>query len=160
MSKEKKYKLSQVFDASLIPDGYVRNTKNSERGYLFSNYVCNEVRAGRVLAILLGGNAETGSGHGGAFYVHPEHMLRLESEWDSRDQSKPCVSSDAGLENAPAISGSQLDAAVTALCEINNGITVLNATLRDVVAAVELLREPPAQEPAGSWRDMNGEVMN
>jgi len=58
------------------------------------------------------------------------------------------------------ISKSQLDAAVTALCEINNGITLLNATLRDVVAAVELLREPPAQEPVGSWRDMNGEAMN
>jgi hypothetical protein len=166
MSKDKKHKISQVFDSSLIPAGWVRNTKNTERGYVFSNHVLREIHAGNVQGILFGGNPETGSGHGGAFYVHPEHMKRLQDQWDAMTAS----ASSAGLPKTdelrasslqPGLSTQQYESAVVALCEINNGIAVLGDTLRDLVAAVQLLAEQPANhsEPTGSWRDMNGEVM-
>lgn len=62
----------------------------------------------------------------------------------------------------PAANASQIEAAVLALCEINNGIAVLGDTLRNLVAAVDVMREQQArqQEPVGAWRDMNGDVMN
>ena len=97
MGKKKKVKISQVFDPNLIPDSYVRNNKNQDRGHLFANYVGKEIHAGRALAILLGGNAETGSGHGGAFYVHPEHMLRMQQEFDAKQLA---VGALGGLELA------------------------------------------------------------
>lgn len=167
MSKDKKHKISQVFDSSLIPSGWLRNTKNTERGYVFSNHVLREIRAGNVQAILFGGNPETGSGHGGAFYVHPEHMKRLQDDWDAMTASSSSAASPKAVELSafslqPGLSTQQCESAVVALCEMNNGIAVLCDTLRDLLAAVQLLAEQQAKqaEPTGSWRDMNGEVMN
>jgi hypothetical protein len=167
MSKDKKHKISQVFDSSLIPSGWLRNTKNTERGYVFSNHVLREIRAGNVQAILFGGNPKTGNGHGGAFYVHPEHMKRLQDEWDAMTASaSPAASPKADDLSAfslkPRLSTQQCESAVVALCEISNGIAVLGDTLRDLLAAMQLLAEQLQKnnEPTGSWRDMNGEVMN
>jgi hypothetical protein len=97
----------------------------------------------------------------GNIYVH---LAQAEAWLDSyRDVDAPTTHKKAStvVDDRPAASGSQMTAAVVALCEINNGIAVLGDTLRNLVAAVELLGEQQAKqhEPAGSWRDMNGESL-
>ena len=145
MGKKKKVKISQVFDPNLIPDSYVRNNKNQDRGHLFANYVGKEIHAGRALAILFGGNAETGSGHGGAFYVHPEHMLRMQQEFDAKQLAVGCEDNDSSgpTDSVQLLDKSQAESAVIALCEIKNGITLIQATLERLTLAVEIMATQP-----------------
>jgi hypothetical protein len=73
---------------------------------------------------------------------------------------RPRKTSEDSARTSNQATASQIEAAVISLCEINNGIAVLGDTLRNLVAAVELLAEQQAKqhEPVGSWRDMNGEA--
>jgi len=102
------------------------------------------VDAGKVRAIRVGGSNR--------WYVRESDAVAFLNARASEPQQPA----------KPAANGSQIDAAVVALCEINNGIAVLGDTLRNLVAAVDVLREQQAKqhEPVGTWRDMNGEVMN
>ena len=60
---------------------------------------------------------------------------------------------------AALMSSGQIESAIVALCEINNGITLMHATLERLTAAIESIATQPKAEPAGSWRDMNGESL-
>ena len=57
------------------------------------------------------------------------------------------------------MSAGQNEAAVVALCEINNGISLIHATLERLTAAVESIATQPKAELSGTWRDMNGESL-
>ncbi|NBW21542.1 MAG: hypothetical protein EBR82_77650 [Caulobacteraceae bacterium] len=57
----------------------------------------------------------------------------------------------------PVANASQIEAAVVALCEINNGVATLGDTVRALVSAVEILSKQ--QKPLNGG-GMNGEVRN
>lgn len=82
----------------------------------------------------------------GRWYVHE----RVSNEYLANSTAKPEV---------PTRVGSRDEAAVIALCEINNGISLMHATLERLTAAVEAMATQPKAETVGTWRDMNGESL-
>jgi hypothetical protein len=138
----------KVFSAEQLPAGYEPIGHLDKENKALHSFIIRECNADRVNRFRIDG----GKGFG-RLYLHRDDIARLEEQWKSRHESP---------SGEATISSSQCESAVTALCEINNGIAVLGDTLRDLVAAVQLLAEQPAKhsEPTGSWRDMNGEVMN
>jgi len=167
MSDKQKLHICRVTKQEHLPAGYERiaafaGDVTEDQRKNFSNYVVRAVHRGCFdngddlvnAPFCLGGKA--GNYHGGTFYLHPQDLQRLRSDFvEERDSSLESSSNQLDV-------GLQYESAVTALCEINNGIVLLNATLRDVVAAVGLVAEQlqKQNEPVGSWRDMNGEAMN
>lgn len=96
-------------------------------------------------------------GRTGQLFVEPDVAREM---LDSLRQHKIDAILPAKQRTAP--SSSQIEAAVVALCEINNGITLMQATLERLAQAVESIATQPGKtqhEPAGSWRDMNGESL-
>jgi hypothetical protein len=162
-----KLHICRVLKEEHLPAGYERiavfaSGIDEDKKKAFSNAVDRAIHRGSLRngekfahpPFCVGGKPE--NYHGGTFYLHPEDYARIHSELFE----KPDLASDTSSKSADA--GLQFEPALTALCEINNGIVLLNATLRDVVAAVHLVAEQlqKQNEPAGSWRDSNGEAMN
>jgi hypothetical protein len=142
------YREGKVFSVEQLPAGFEPIGHLDKENKALHSFIIRECNADRVERFRIDG----GKGFG-RLYLHRDDISRLEEQWNCRHEPP------AG--DSP-MSPSQCESAVTALCEINNGIAVLNATLRDVVAAVGLVAEQlqKQNEPVGSWRDMNGEVMN
>ena len=59
--------------------------------------------------------------------------------------------------SAYQMSAGHNEAAIVALCEINNGISLIHATLERLTAAVESIATQPKADAVANWRDMNGE---
>jgi hypothetical protein len=142
-----------VFDRALIPADYVRNTKNQDRGYVFANYVGKEIHAGRATAILFGGDPETGSGHGGAFYVHPDHMQRLQREWDSRgsnERQEGNCESHSIVGSKPVFSGvidaRHAERVCESLASIDTTLDEIYRVLERLTTAVESVATQPRAE--------------
>jgi hypothetical protein len=98
-------------------------------------------------------------GRTGQLFVMPDQATQaLDALKDrkSRTDGPACSLTDS---LASAATHRHVEAAVVALCEINNGITLMQATLERLTAAVESIATQPKLEPAGSWRDMNGESL-
>jgi hypothetical protein len=55
---------------------------------------------------------------------------------------------------------SQLDAACKSLASIDTTLDEIYRVLERLTTAVENIATQPKAEPVGTWRDMNGEVMN
>jgi hypothetical protein len=91
------------------------------------------------------------------YYVPQDAANRLLIGKATQAADKPA---DESKQARATASSSQIEAAVIALCEINNGITLMQATLERLTTAVENIATQPKAEPVGTWRDMNGEVMN
>ena len=94
-------------------------------------------------------------GDAGPWFVLDQHVEETQQRRAVRRER--CDESRAVCEKHAAVSTSQIEAAVIALCEINNGITLMQATLERLTAAVENIATQPKAEPVGTWRDMNGE---
>jgi hypothetical protein len=161
MSEKHKSHIGRATKQEHLPAGYQRIASFSsdfteDQRKNFGNYVVRTVHKGcfdngddfNDTPFCLGGRAEDYAG--GTFYLHPEDLKRLRSEF-VKDRDPPLHT----LSNQTD-SGSQYESAVTALCEINNGITVLGDTLRDVLAAVQLLAEQQAKvvEQQAKHRDL------
>ena len=58
--------------------------------------------------------------------------------------------------SAYQMSAGQNEAAVIALCEINNGISLIHATLERLTAAVESIATQPKREPLEEFANDNG----
>jgi hypothetical protein len=149
--KSNKYKLSRVWDEAAIPAGWVQNFKNNPRSHRFSHFVVRAVDAGKVRCVCYGGATKTCAG--GKYFIHPEDMKLLEQEWDERE----CEMSDepASEQNA-GIGSDRLEAAVVALCEINNGITLMQATLERLTTAVESIATQPKTAQQELLNTVNG----
>jgi len=87
-------------------------------------------------------------GSNGRWYVHAAKA----NEFLAKSKATP-------VETPVRTDDGRIHAAVIALCEINNGITLMQATLERLTAAVESIATQPKAEPAGTWRDMNGESL-
>lgn len=87
----------------------------------------------------------------GRWFVHE----RLSNEYLASALGKTS-SSPAASRNTPS---DQTEAAVVALCEINNGISLMLPVLERIATAVESIATQPKAEAAGTWRDMNGESL-
>lgn len=153
-----------------VPDGYIRNTVSMERvparlQKSWSNWVNKRIKSTdrdgwTHDAYCVGGHAEHYGG--GTFYLHRDDLERLVKEYMSfQEQSFSAMTSDATPLVVQNMSASQVEAGVTALCEINNKLAVIGDTLRDLVAAMQLLGEQQSKqrEPVGTWRDMNGQAL-
>jgi hypothetical protein len=89
----------------------------------------------------------------GVKYVFPADAER------AFDTARNAQASRLSAKAAPsAASASQYEAAVIALCEINNGITLMQATLERLTAAVELIATQPKtpQQELVSTFERNG----
>lgn len=89
----------------------------------------------------------------GRWYVHE----RASNEHLTKAAARPESPRQHTGKADPAWGDSRLEAAVVAMCEINNGISLMHATLERLVAAVESIATQPKAEAVGSWRDMSGE---
>lgn len=83
----------------------------------------------------------------GQIFVDPSDADRVISE-SARPKTKPVTSAQAGSERslqfrANGVTAGQVEAAVVALCEINNGITLMHATLERLATAVESMATQP-----------------
>jgi hypothetical protein len=82
--------------------------------------------------------------------------------WVDADAARKVLANDKPSTRPAAVdshaSDRRLEGAVVALCEINNGISFMQATLERLTAAVESIATQPKADPAGTWRDMNGEA--
>lgn len=58
--------------------------------------------------------------------------------------------------SADQMSAGQNEAAVIALCEINNGISLIHATLERLTAAVESIATQPKRDPLEEFANDNG----
>lgn len=81
-------------------------------------------------------------------FHEPKHAKRTATE-----TSKPATS---------GIDSSHVESAVIALCEINNGITLMQATLERLTAAVESIATQPKARfedaTEASWNGINGDT--
>jgi hypothetical protein len=168
MSKSKGIAEGVVFDVLHVPPEYVPLAgfhQSSKRHHNALMHACEDNKIRRIRY------RRSARDTHGLIYVHKddaaEIVLQSDINFAERQSTDSSCESSRGCESSQdsalsCQSDSQIQAAVTALCEINNGIAVLCDTLRDLVAAVQLLGEQQEKhnEPAGSWRDRNGEVMN
>ena len=159
---KQKRKQVRVADDSFVPSGWLQNRKDNERGERFSNFVVRAVNRDEVRCVCVGGAEKTCAG--GKYFIHPEDMAQLQAAWDEKQAAALAGEVDASAgDNYGESFGNdnRVETACIALCEINNGIAVLGDTLRDFVAAVQLLSEQQSKhhEHAGTWRDMNGESL-
>lgn len=69
------------------------------------------------------------------------------------------LAKQAPQKREPALADNRMEAAVVAVCEINNGISLIAGLLERLTAAVESIATTTKAEPVGSWRDMNGESL-
>jgi len=81
--------------------------------------------------------------------------------WVDAEAARRVLSGEPDAARKPAsvgLSASQLEAAVIALCEINNGITLMQATLERLTSAVESIATQPktAQQEVLAPMSSNG----
>jgi hypothetical protein len=142
--------ICRVMNERQVPDGYIRNTVNMEAvparlQKSWSNWVNKQIKSTDRDGwtddpYCVGGHAEHYGG--GVFYLHRDDLERLVKEFMSfQELSLGALASDANPTVSPRMSASQVEAAVIALCEINNGITLIQATLQRVVHQLERIAD-------------------
>lgn len=105
------------------------------------------VKAGKVPGMKIGGS--------GRWWVHEASAIEFLAK---EQEPKP----PRGIVVAGKPKPDHVEAAIVAICRIENSISLLQMTLERFTAAVEnIAMQPtaPQHEPAGSWRDMNGEAL-
>jgi len=136
------YKEGVVYSEEDLPNDYEPIGHLYEEDKPFHGYICREYSKDRVRRY----RVKAGRGNGRMF-VHKDDLAMLKAEWESGSNNEL---SESHLCNESA----------DALKQLHEVAIAIQKTLENLVAAVELLREPRQSEPVGSWRDMNGEVMN
>ena len=134
-----------------IPDGFVpladwdhRNRANNDGHSAEWKTLGDAARAGELPAFKLSN---------GRWYVHREKAVALLAD--------SFATAPMPVTNTPAAAGidkRHVEAAVVALCEINNGISLMHVTLERLTAAVESIATQPkaAQQELLSTISSNG----
>jgi hypothetical protein len=73
-----------------------------------------------------------------------------------RPAGTPCKTTDVSSQAPTQCSDGQFETAVIALCEINNGITLIHATLERLATAVESIATQPRRDPLEQFANDNG----
>jgi len=126
-------------DFSPLADWDHRNRANNDGHSVAWKTLSDALKAGEIPGFKLSN---------GRWYVHAAKA----NEFLAKSKATP-------VETPVRTDDGRIHAAVIALCEINNGITLMQATLERLTAAVESIATQPKAEPAGTWRDMNGESL-
>lgn len=132
-----------------IPDGFVpladwdsRNRRNNDGHSVEWKTLSDAVKASEIPGFKLSN---------GRWYVHAESA----SSYLKKQQAAPAESS-AKPTYSGGIGSRQVESAVIALCEINNGITLIQATLERLVLAVESIVTKPQRDPLQEFANVNG----
>lgn len=141
--KKGKYAEGRIFDVSHLPPGYVAmGPYNKNKRH--HNALCKACASGSIRRIRHCRSADDSVGNMYVFEADAHEVIRLS---DIRHQEKPRNRNSKSKETSvPQVSSSdfcRFDSAITALCEINNGITLMQATLERLTAAVELIATQP-----------------
>ena len=132
-------------DFSPLADWDHRNRANNDGHSAEWKTLSDALKAGEIPGFKLAN---------GRWYVHSAKA----SEYLAKQHAAP-VEAATKATYSSGINGRHVESAVIALCEINNGITLMQATLERLTAAVESIATQPKAEMAGTWRDMNGESL-
>lgn len=145
----KRYTTAYINDESRVPDGYVPmalfdHTTRLHRA-LSKAHSDGKVRA--VKLVRHEGDIKTGP-----VWVHAGDAEQFRKAHEATPPASPepadipttaAVVADREHDERRVVSPAQLEAAVAALCEINNGITLMQATLERLTAAVENIATQP-----------------
>lgn len=165
MAKSKGIAEGVVFDETHIPPEYEALGPIHSSNKRHHNALVKACESNKIRRIRLRRSAGDIYGH---LYVHRQDAAEVIRESDERfagRTSEPQTQTSTTVDNRFAavaypgtrISAGQIEAAITALCEINNGITLMQATLERLATAAESVATEPKEEAVGTWRDMNGE---
>jgi hypothetical protein len=90
----------------------------------------------------LGGIRVILGGKRAQIFVNPVEVESLVEQWTKLDQQVPAASQP----QSRLITDRQLESAIIAICEINNGITCMQATLERLTQAVESIATQPKKD--------------
>ena len=155
----RKHKTKVITDESQVPAGFKRIASLAD-SLTDQKKLSDAHTDGLIAAVKLMRSTEDRTG---PVWVDADAARRVLDGSERQQVRKPAIPSVA--------SSSQIEAAVIALCEINNGITLMHGVLERLTAAVEsIATQPHPAEQAlrqeimatiggdGTWRDMNGEA--
>lgn len=145
----KRYTTAYINDESQVPDGYVPMAlfDHTTRLHRALSKAHSEGKVRAVKLVRHEGDIKTGP-----VWVHGGDAEEFRQ---SHEATRPTAPEPADIPaTAPVIacrehderrvvSAAQMEAAVIALCEINNGITLMHATLERLTAAVENIATQP-----------------
>lgn len=110
-----------------VPDGYVAIGDLHDANKPLHSFVLRACDKGCVRRY----RVRQGQRGYGKFFVHKDDLSRVTKEWESLPQNTP------ERECQPRVSDARIEGAVIALCEINNGISLMLVTLERLASAVE-----------------------
>ncbi len=127
------YSEGLLFSEADVPAGYepiggLNNTNKPLHSFVLRACEKGSVRRYRV---------RQGQRGYGKYFIHSEDLARVTKEWESLPQHTP------ERDQFTASGDSRTEAAVVALCEINNGISLVLATLERLTSAVESIATQP-----------------
>ena len=91
----------------------------------------------------------------GKRFIHRDDLERLTAEFNARQTSDSVdvAKDDGGIDKRHAESACEL------LAYIGSTLVEVRCVMERLTAAVESIATQPKAEPAGAWRDMNGESL-
>jgi hypothetical protein len=143
MNKQK-YAEGRIFDLAHLPPGFVAmgGWKNKRH----HNALCKACANGSIRRIRYCRSAEDSVGQMYVFEEDANQVIRMSDarhEESPRKVSRRDPSGTTTCDHGLAATPGQVEAAVLAMCEINNGITLMQETLERLTAAVESIATPP-----------------
>ena len=127
---------SVIYDVAHLPPGFVPLGK-----------LCNESGAtplyGYIDRVFKRGELTHGRFRcRGKLFIHEEDLKRCREDFENRSEKQPPQHNTRGKQ----CSNEQVEAAVIALCEINNGITLMHGLLERLACAVEAIATQPKKD--------------
>ena len=159
MSKEPRYAEGVVFDVSHIPSDYVPIADLHSNNKRHHNAMVHACAANRMRRIRFRRSASDSMGF---IYVHKEDAAAIIADSDAsleaRKSTRTCDESSKETVSCKAVDAQQAQAAVTALCRIDNGISLMLETLERLTTAVESIATQPktAQQELMATMSSNG----
>ena len=139
-----KFKTKVITDESQVPAGFRRIAALAD-SLSDQKRLSDAHTDGVIAAVKLMRSTDDRTG---PVWVDAEAAARVLAPPDAAGKSKPATAADA-------IDKRHAEAAVIALCEINNGITLMQATLERLALAVESI----ATQPRQAEQQMRREIM-
>lgn len=130
-------KESVIYDKADLPAGYVPlGTLATDTGSTpLYGYVQRAFERGDLMRSLFKCR--------GKRFIHQDDLDRLTAQFNARAASPQQDQCDSSTDGVASMSHGQCEAAVVALCEINNGIALMQATLERLTLAVESIATQP-----------------
>lgn len=146
----RKHKTKVITDESQVPAGFKRISSLAD-SLTDQKKLSDAHTDGIIAAVKLMRSTEDRTG---PVWVDAEAARRVLDACDRQPIRNPSAGQGP--------SSSQIEAAVIALCEINNGITLMQATLERLTAAVESMATQPKARfedaTEASWNGINGDT--